>query len=183
MMVAILVIVYLAVLIVGSVVFHRRYGCAVAACLTGFIAAFLTTSGFVAFVERSRSPSEYIGTFWWGGVSLWIVSSILSCFIGLPFQRKVQTTKVYPAWLFWILSFTFVWGYFVATLGVRKFFGWSQWAALLGYPIICWAAAVLLARAKRSGSTFFSVVHALFGVAWIIYVLWVYRAFARSFWK
>ena len=88
MMVAILVPVYLAALIVGSMVLHRRYRCVAAACLTGFIAAFLATSVFVAFEERSTNLNDYIGAFWWGGISLWIVSSIISGFIGLPFQRK-----------------------------------------------------------------------------------------------
>jgi len=84
----VLVPVYLAALIVGSIVLHRRYRCIMAACLTGFISAFLTTSVFVVIEERSTDLNEYIGTFWYGGISLWIASAVLSGFIGLPFQRK-----------------------------------------------------------------------------------------------
>ena len=92
----VLIPVYLTALIVGSVVLHRRYSCFAAAILTGFISAFLATSVFVAVEERSSDPNEYIGAFWWGGISLWIVSSILSGFIGLPFQRKKKRSEEEP---------------------------------------------------------------------------------------
>jgi hypothetical protein len=91
--ITVLVPVYLAALIFGSIVLHRRCRCLCAACLTGFISAFLATSVFVAIEERSTNPSEYIATFWWGGISLWIVSSILSGFIGLPIQRRKNRSE------------------------------------------------------------------------------------------
>jgi len=85
---AVLVLVYLTALIVGSLVLHRRFSCIAAAFLAGLISAFLTTSSFVASEVRGASASDYLGTFWWGGIGLWIVSSIISGFIGLPIQRK-----------------------------------------------------------------------------------------------
>jgi hypothetical protein len=98
-------------------------------------------------------------------------------------KEKMQAVKVYPTWLFWTLVFTFAWGLLVAPLGVKKFIGWSECSTLFGYPIVCWSAAILLARAKRSGSTIFAGVHVVFGAVWIVFVLWVFDGFARTFRK
>lgn len=88
MTVAILILVYLVALTFSSIALHRRCGCVVASFLAGFIAAFLATSVFVVLEERSTDPKEYVATFWYGGISLWIASAVLSCLIGLPIQKR-----------------------------------------------------------------------------------------------
>jgi len=90
-MIITLIIVYLATLIFGGIMLHRRYGCVVAAVLAGFASSFLATSVFTAFEEKSLNPLEYTGVFWWGGISLWVISTIISGLIGIPIQRKKKT--------------------------------------------------------------------------------------------
>ena len=87
-MIVTLITVYLAALIFGSITLHRRFGCIAAAVLAGFASSFLATSVFTAFEEKSLNPQEYIAAFWWGGISLWIISTIISGCIGIPIQRK-----------------------------------------------------------------------------------------------
>jgi hypothetical protein len=95
----------------------------------------------------------------------------------------MQATKVYPTWAFWILAFTFAWGFLIAPVGIRKFIGWREWSTVWGYPIVCWVAAILLARAKRKGSAVFAWVHVAFGIGWVIFAIWAFRAFASNFWR
>ena len=83
-----MVLIYLTLLIVGSVVIHRRYKCVRASILTGLSSSFFTISVFVTLEYQSTDLTEYIGAFIYGGVGLCIISSVLSGFIGLPFQLR-----------------------------------------------------------------------------------------------
>lgn len=87
--------------------------------------------------------------------------------------------KPYPGWLFWLLASTFLWGFLVAPIGLNELIGARKWPTLLGYPVICWIAAVFVARAQRPGATVLAVLHGVLGLAWIPFAHWVIQGFAH----
>lgn len=87
------------------------------------------------------------------------------------------------AWFYWIIAFTFVWAFFVAPLGLKKFLGWNEWVTVFGYPAMCGGAAFYLLKAKRSSRVAFALVNGVCAVAWVVFAIWAFRAFAGSFWK
>jgi len=84
---------------------------------------------------------------------------------------------------YWAVAFTFFWGFIVATLGLKEISGWNEWIIAFIYPVMCVSAALYLMRVRKSGSFIFALVNVAFGMAWVIFVIWASRAFARSFWK
>jgi len=84
----ILIPLYLAALIGGSVIFHRRYKCVKASCFTGLMSSWVIVITILALEEKSTNPMEYLGAFIYAGIGLWIFSSTLSGFIGMPFQLR-----------------------------------------------------------------------------------------------
>lgn len=81
------------------------------------------------------------------------------------------------------MAFTFIWALFLAPLGSKKLLGWNEWIAVYGYPAMCGVAAFYLLRAKRNGNLAFALLNIVFGLIWVIFAVWAFRAFARSFWK
>lgn len=102
---------------------------------------------------------------------------------GLLAPRPQANRSSLSTWFYWAMAFTFIWAFFVANLGFRKFFGWNEWVAVYGYPAMCGAATFYLLKVKRSGNIAFALVNAGCGMAWIVSVIWALRAFAANFWK
>ena len=64
-----------------------------------------------------------------------------------------DTVSDFPrfTWLYWLVAFTFLWGIVLVPWGASLFLGWSEWATLLAYPLICGGAAFHLLRTKQPG--------------------------------
>ena len=89
----------------------------------------------------------------------------------------MSESKPYPSWFFWLLASTFLWGLLIAPIGLNELVGHRKWPMVFGYSSICWIAAIMLARAKRSGSVAFAYFHVIMGIAWIPCAQWVIQAF------
>lgn len=87
------------------------------------------------------------------------------------------------AWVYWPIAFTFIWAFFVAPLGLKKLLGWNEWVTVFGYPIMCGVSAFYLITTKRNSRIAFALVNVGCAIAWAIFAIWAFRAFAGNFWK
>jgi hypothetical protein len=85
---------------------------------------------------------------------------------------------------FWFVGSTSIWAFFVVNPLVKRFAPVRDgWIGLLAYPLVCVAAACYLGRKKRSGHLILAMINVASGFAWIVFVVWAVRAFAKSFWR
>ncbi|MEO6876421.1 MAG: hypothetical protein ABI222_16510 [Opitutaceae bacterium] len=96
----------------------------------------------------------------------------------LRVHRGLSSTCIY-----WMIACTFIWAFFISTVGLKKVSGLNEWFAFFLYPAMCGAAAFYVLRSKRNGRVGVALLNVAFGIAWMIFVMWAARAFARGFWK